>query len=102
MNKHVVNSYSLIDNLDILQEECAELIAACSKVKRAHDCGYITEASCKDSGENLIEVISDVKSCIDAIMSIMDIQQETIDKIDESKSNRALERLEKKANFSKK
>lgn len=54
--------------LDILQEECAELIKACSKVKRG-----------KDSLDNLKEELSHVAISSSVIANIYGITQEDIE-----------------------
>ena len=102
MNKQLVNCSKIIDNLDNLQEECAELISTCGKVKRAYRHRYVSTVGIKDYERNLVEEIIDVKNCIDAIMSVMNIKQEDIDKIAEFKSNCVLDTLRIMTNSSEK
>ena len=42
MNIRIVDEYSKNDNLNILKEECAELITAASHLQRARGDGYKT------------------------------------------------------------
>lgn len=64
-----------IDQLDILQEECAELIKAISKYKRG--LGHFT---INDPIENVIEEITHVAISSNIAIRILDIKQEDIDK----------------------
>jgi len=61
------------DNLDILQEECAELIQACSKVKRLNG-----HWSYSDPVEGLKEEITHVLICIEQVAKLHNITSDDI------------------------
>ena len=73
--------YGVRANIDQLQEECGELIAACNKYKRTLGFGYLTSCSNKKAFENLIEEMADVENCLIAVKDLLDIDQAQIDKI---------------------
>jgi NTP pyrophosphatase (non-canonical NTP hydrolase) len=64
--------------LDILQEECAELIKACSKVKRGKD----------NSLENLKEELAHVAISSAVVANILGITQEDIQKEVDKKADK--------------
>ena len=86
--------YGARANIDQLQEECGELIAACNKYKRTLGFGYLTSCSKKKAFENLIEEMADVENCFIAIKDLLGIDQEQIDKIIEAKDERIEKRIE--------
>lgn len=86
--------YGVRANIDQLQEECGELIAACNKYKRILGFGYLTSCSKKKAFENLIEEMADVENCLIAIKDLLEIDQEQIDKIIEAKDERIEKRIE--------
>ena len=86
--------YGVRANIDQLQEECGELIAACNKYKRTLGFGYLTSCSRKKAFENLIEEMADVENCLIAIKDLLEIDQTQIDKIIEAKDDRIEKRIE--------
>ena len=86
--------YGVRSNIDQLQEECGELIAACNKYKRTLGFGYLTSCSKKKAFENLVEEMADVENCLIAIKDLLGIDQEQIDKIIETKDDRTEKRIE--------
>lgn len=56
--------------LECAEEECAELIQAICKMKRANGHGQPTEVTKEEATANLIEELADVKMCIDAILYV--------------------------------
>lgn len=86
--------YGVRANIDQLQEECGELIAACNKYKRTLGFGYLTSCSKKKAFENLVEEMADVENCLIAIKYLLGIDQEQIDKIIEAKDDRTEKRIE--------
>ena len=84
MLTHNVNTKEIVDfalknfptdlQIDILQEECAELIKALSKYKRENYPNNITNfKSNKETRSNLIEEMSHVLISIDVVSSILKI-----------------------------
>ena len=63
------------DQIDILQEECAELIKACSKVKRGM--GHFTVV---DPLDNLKEELAHVAISSAVVARLLDIKEEDIEK----------------------
>lgn len=86
--------YGVRANIDQLQEECGELIAACNKYKRTLGFGYLTSCSKNKAFENLIEEMADVENCLIAIKDLLGIDQAQIDKIIEAKDDRTEKRIE--------
>ena len=93
MRDEILRAYSLIDFMDILQEECAELIRACSKYKRCTGHGFKTEANIIDTVDNIVEEIADVESALNAIKQLMNIDEDAINKIIDEKDDRSIKRL---------
>lgn len=92
----VLHNRNEIDNLDMLVEECSELIQAISKYKRSKGIGFKTPITTDDSVINLNEEIADVLSCIKYQMLLTEgINLSDIEKISKLKTDRFLERLEK-------
>lgn len=94
MRRVLYKIYGLRANIDQLQEECGELVAACNKYKRTLGFGYLTTCSKKKAFENLVEEIADVENCLIAIKDLLGIDQEQIDKIIEMKDDRTVKRIE--------
>lgn len=72
------DNYSLIDNLDICEEECSELIKACSKMKRSMGFGLATKTSQEEARAMMVEEISHVICAIENIKIQLDIGEEEI------------------------
>lgn len=80
MKKILYKFYGIRANIDQLQKECGELIAACNKYKRTLGFSYLTSCSKKKAFENLIKEMADVENCLIAIKDLLDIDQAQIDK----------------------
>lgn len=93
MRDEILKAYSLIDFIDILQEECAELICACSKYKRCTGHGFKTGANIIDAVDNIVEEIADVENVLNTLKQLMNIDKDTIDKIIDEKDDRSIKRL---------
>lgn len=92
----VLYNRSEIDNLDMLAEECSELIQVISKYKRSKGIGFKTPITTDDAVMNLNEEIADVLSCIKYQMLLTKgVNLSYIEKVAEFKTDRFLERLEK-------
>lgn len=78
------NYYGLDRQMNILQEECAELIQAISKVRRY---GLSRE-------ENLIEEIADVENMIDQIKILLNISEDQIRDFKIMKTEREIKRIQ--------
>lgn len=81
----ITSSVSLQENLNILQEELAELIQAVSKYNR----------DVPDSEYMLLEEIADVELAIWCVRTAMGIADEDVDHAHDIKLNRAYERIKK-------
>ena len=82
----IADHYGTRPQLAQLQEECAELIVACSKVLRY---GYSDQAS-----EELTEELADVEIMCQQIRYLFGCNKE-VDSIKENKIRRKLERISK-------
>lgn len=71
-----------------LVEECAELIQAVNKYRRARGAGQPTALSEDSAFGNLIEEIADVESMLEQIKYLLKIPQEMIEGIKEVKTDR--------------
>lgn len=93
MEKDFYYQMGLRANLDLLQEECAELIRACNKYKRSVGLGYPTPCTIEKAAENIIEEIADVEKCIAIVKYLFSINQDDIEKIKAAKDDRMEKRL---------
>lgn len=103
--KELVTKMTEIENLDILMEECAELIQAASKYKRSIGIGLPTPISKEDAVSNFIEEVADVTACIVqqfALSKDIDVNIEDIEDIIEIKSKVSLIRLNRRDRIKKK
>lgn len=103
--KELVTKMTEIENLDILMEECAELIQAASKYKRSIGFGLPTPISKEDAISNFIEEVADVTACIIqqfALSKDIDVDIKDIGSIIEIKSKILLGRLYKRDRMKKK
>ena len=81
----IAKHYGEGSQLCILQEECAELIRAVSKIRR----------SVPDAGANLIEELADVSIMVEEIVSYMDDDDRTaLSKTINAKLERQLGRID--------
>lgn len=80
MNIRIVDEYSKNDNLNILKEECAELITAASHLQRARGDGYETHRAEEKSLEDLIQAMAD---CKNAILSVLHSEKIGVNELDE-------------------
>ena len=92
MRDEILRAYSLIDFMDILQEECAELICACSKYKRCTGHGFKTEANIIDTVDNIVEEIADVSICLEQMKHFF--KDYKIDEVIEQKMQKFLKEIE--------
>lgn len=95
MVKELVDHYGLPAQLDIMQEECAELVKSCSKVKRANGIGYITPTSKEQAKANLIEKMAHVKNTIISACYLLGLDETVLDEEIERSDKLSVERLEK-------
>lgn len=78
MKKSIVKAYGLIAQLDILQEECGELIRAASHHKRAMGEGYAIKKTKKETKETIIREMAHVMNAINSVMYLMPIAIEQV------------------------
>lgn len=97
--KELVTKMTETENLDILIEECAELIQAASKYKRSIGLGLPTPVSKEDAISNFIEEVVDVTACIlqqFALSKDIEVSTEVIENIMEIKAKISVRRMDKK------
>lgn len=92
--KRIANHYGLAKQQRQLAEECGELIQATSKYMRFQEESYALTVDWTYL-QNVIEEIADVEVMLDEIKHLLNISDEAIEAIKESKVNRQLERIEK-------
>ena len=80
MNIRIVDEYSKNDNLNILKEECAELITAASHSQRARGDGYEPHRTEEESMKDLMQAMAD---CKNAILSVLYSEAIRVNKLDE-------------------
>ena len=83
--KQIADHYGLDKQLNILQEECAELIQAVSKYKRR---------KLIDDYQHILEEIDDVEIMIAQIKYLLKIPDYHADYVKEEKIKRQLERIQ--------
>jgi NTP pyrophosphatase (non-canonical NTP hydrolase) len=82
----IADHYGVNSQLDILQEECAELIQAVSKYRRTNDPNVFDRM-------HLEEEIADVEIMIAQIKYLMKLSEKDIRGIKDTKLERQLERM---------
>lgn len=95
MVKELVDHYGIPAQLDIMQEECAELVKACSKVKRASGIGYITPTDPQQTMSDLIEEMAHVKNTIMSTCYLLHLDEKLLDQEIERSDKVSVERLKK-------
>lgn len=103
--KELVTKMTEIENLDILMEECAELIQAASKYKRSMGLGLPTPISKEDAINNFIEEVADVTACVlqqFALSKDIEVSTEVIENIMEIKAKISVRRLNNRDRINKK
>ena len=87
-NLDVADHFGYEIQSDQLVEECAELIQAINKYRRARGTGQPTALSEEAAFGNLIEEIADVESMLEQIKYLLKIPQAMIDGIKAVKSEK--------------
>lgn len=93
MSKEVYYDMGTRANIDLLQEECAELISACNKYKRAQGFGFPTPCTIDKAVNNIVEEIADVENCIANVKRLLGIEQSEVDAIIAAKDERMEQRI---------
>ena len=83
--KQIADHYGLDEQLNILQEECAELIQAASKYKRNR---------LIDDYQHIVEEIADVEIMIAQVKYLLKMPNYHVDGVKEEKIKRQLERIQ--------
>lgn len=78
MIPNLVREYGEIPQLDICIEECAELIHACSKLKRAMNDGYKTRTTEPQARDDLEVAISHAVNAIRGVMLLSNIDAHAV------------------------
>lgn len=80
MKIEIVQHNGLYGQLDMTMEECAELIQACNRYKRAMGKGQATMTTPDEAMENLITEIAHVQNCIDSLKFLLPVNNRLIRK----------------------
>lgn len=78
MNKEIVKHYGIEAQLDMCIEECAELIQACNKVKRANGIGYATYTMPDEAKCSIVEEMAHVKNTILSLCFLLGVTQDEL------------------------
>ena len=92
-NKKIAEHYGYEAQSNQLVEECAELIQAVSKYRRAGGNGQITTKKADIALENLVEEIVDVEIMLEQIKHLLDIPEDNLQALKIFKINRTKERM---------
>ena len=80
-NLDVADHYGYEIQSEQLVEECAELIQAVNKYRRARGTGQATHISEKEAFNNLVEEIADVEKMLEQLKYLLKIPQEEIEEV---------------------
>lgn len=95
LNCKVAEYYGYEAQSNQLIEECAELIQAINKFRRARGLGQATPADLMAAKDNLIEEIADVEVMLEQIKYLLHIPEIDILAVRKNKMSRTLERMSK-------
>lgn len=98
MNIRIVDEYSKNDNLNILKEECAELITAASHLQRARGDGYETRRTEEESMKDLMQAMADCKNAILSVLYSETIRVNKLDELIEEADKKQIELLDVRLN----
>lgn len=92
-SKKIAEHYGYEAQSNQLVEECAELIQAVSKYRRARGKGQVTTEKEQMALDNLVEEIADVEIMLEQIKHLLQIPEGDIQAIKLFKVNRTKERI---------
>ena len=95
LNIQIADHYGYDAQSNLLIEECAELIQAINKYRRAKGSGQSTPVKVQAAYNNIIEELTDVEVMIEQVKHLLGIKEEDILSVREYKCNRTLQRMEK-------
>lgn len=96
-NLEIADHYGLDPQMSQTQEECAELIQAISKYKRAKGIGQSTPISVDEAKRNLVEEIIDVKIMIEQLQYLLDVDEQTLLEVRHEKLMRTQRRIQEES-----
>lgn len=95
LNCKVADYYGYEAQSNQLVEECAELIQAVNKFRRAKGMGQATPVEYMEAKANLIEEIVDVEVMLEQVKYLLHIIERDVLVIRDKKMSRTLERMNK-------
>lgn len=95
LNCKVADYYGYEAQSNQLVEECAELIQAVNKFRRAKGLGQATPVEYMEAKANLIEEIVDVEVMLEQVKYLLHIIERDVLVIRDKKMSRTLERMSK-------
>lgn len=95
LNCKVADYYGYEAQSNQLVEECAELIQAVNKFRRAKGLGQATPVEYMEAKANLIEEIVDVEVMLEQVKYLLHIIERDVLVIRDKKMSRTLERMNK-------
>lgn len=93
LNCKVADYYGYEAQSNQLVEECAELIQAVNKYRRARGIGQATPVELMDAKANLIEEIVDVEVMLEQVKYLLHISEMDLLAVRDKKMSRTLERM---------
>ena len=96
MKKEIVDHYGLIAQLDMCEEECAELIKACSKYKRVMFPGYYANrkgTTPKEAYAAIVEEIAHVTNTLRSVQYLLGITDGDVESMIEASDNITLDAM---------
>lgn len=93
LNRKVADFYGYEAQSNQLVEECAELIQAVNKYRRARGLGQATPVVFMEAKDNLIEEIADVEVMLDQIKYLLKVHEVDVVAVKDRKMSRTLERM---------
>lgn len=88
MKTEIVDNHEWYETLDMLMEECAEMIHACNKFKRACGIGYPTKTTCDEASEEFDHAVADCLNALYSAMYDMNVDGDKIERLIEEADER--------------
>lgn len=88
MKTEIVENHELYETLDMLMEECAEMIHACDKFKRACGIGYPTKTTRDEASKEFDQAVADCLNALYSAMYDMNVDDDKIEMLIEAADER--------------
>ena len=88
MKTEIVENHEWYETLDMLMEECAEMIHACNKLKRACGIGYPTKTTRDEASKEFDQAVADCLNALYSAMYDMNVDDDKIEMLIEAADER--------------